>query len=259
MVRKLAFLLIMLFTAGAFAQDLPPIAVYVTGDDIPAETKDALATFMLDALVNSGLYRTIERSENFLDAINQEHIRQRSGAIDDGQISELGKQAGARFLCVANITGALGSFQVSARIIDIETAEVTASGVSNSPLRTLDDLKQVSAAVVYRMIGVRVRIDQNFELLTEQEQTALEQSIQQTIEQTMQSKQPRRTSFWIALGFDVIGAGLIAYGVYEELNVRDLYNKGLFEDMKEVERRRNVGYIAGAAVLLTGISIHIFF
>jgi hypothetical protein len=235
------------------------IAVYVTGDNVPAETKDALGTFMLDALVNSGLYRTIERSENFLDAINKEHIRQRSGAIDDKQISELGKQAGAQFLCVANITGALGSFQVSARIIDIETADIKASGVSGSPLKTLDDLKQVSASVVYKMIGVRVKTDQNFELLTEQEQTVLEQSIQQTIEQTMQSKQPKRKSFWVGLSFDVIGAGFIAYGIYEELNVRDLYSSGSYDDMKEVERRRNTGYIVGAAALLTGISIHIFF
>ena len=77
--------------AAAFAAELPRIAVYVTGDNAPAETRDALGTFMLDALVNSGMYRTIERSENFLDAINQEHIRQRSGIIDDSQISELGK------------------------------------------------------------------------------------------------------------------------------------------------------------------------
>jgi hypothetical protein len=244
---------------AAFAQDLPRIAVYVTGGNVPAETKDALGTYMLDALVNSGRYRAIERSESFLDEIAKEHIRQRSGDIDDEQISRLGKQAGAQVLCVANITGALGSYQVSARIIDVETAEVSASGVSNSPLKTLDDLKQVSAAVVYKMLGIRVKAEQNFELLTDKEQTALEQSIQQTVQQTMQTKQPKRTSFWLALSCDAVGAGLLGYGIYEEMNVKNLNDRGDYSAAKKAESRRNAGYIAGAAVLLAGISIHIFF
>jgi len=222
-------------------------------------TKDALGTYILDALVNSGEYRTIERSENFLAEIEREHVRQRSGAIDDAHISALGKQAGAQFLCVANITEALGSYQISARIIDVETADVIASGVSTSSLRTLDELKQVSAAVVYRMIGVRMRTDRDFELLTEREQTVLEQSIQQTIQETMQSKPPRRPAFWAALSLDIIGGGILAYGIYEEFNTRNLNSRGDFDDSKKAAKRRNTAYIIGAPLLLTGISIHIFF
>jgi hypothetical protein len=135
--------------APAFSQEpeLPRIAVYVTGgDSVSAASKDALGAYMLDALVNSGRYRAIERSAAFLAEIDREHVKQRDGSVDDGQISRIGKQSGVRFVCVAGITPALGSYQVSARIIDVETADVSASGVFGGSLETLDDLKRAAAA-----------------------------------------------------------------------------------------------------------------
>jgi hypothetical protein len=95
----------------------------------------------------------IERSEAFLAEIDREHIRQRSGAIDDSQISELGRQFGVRYICVAAITPAFGAFQVSARIIDVETAQVIHIGESNSPLDNMDDFTWVSDEVVHVMFG----------------------------------------------------------------------------------------------------------
>jgi hypothetical protein len=152
MIRKLTLFLIMLFTAAAFAQDLPRIAVYVTGD-VSENEKTALGTRMLASLVNSGRYMGIERSESFLAKIDEEHIRQRSGAIDDGQISELGRQFGIKYICIAAITPAFGAFQVSARIIDVETAQVIHIGESNSPLGDMDDFTWVSDEVVHVMFG----------------------------------------------------------------------------------------------------------
>jgi len=245
---------------AAAAENKPAIAVYVTGGDaIPNTTKDALSAFLLDALVNSGNYRTIERSETFLAEIDKEHVKQRDGSVDDAQISRVGKQAGVRFVCAAVITPVLDSYQIAARIIDVETADVSASGISDSPLKTLDDLKQVSAAVVYKMLGIRVKTEQNFELLTPKEKTALEQSIQQTVQQTMRAKQPKRTSFYIGLSFDIVGAGMLGYGIYEEITVRSLIDRKDFSKTESHEKVRNVCYIVGAAALITGISIHIFF
>jgi len=243
----------------ADAAGKPAIAVYVTGDNIPKTTKDALSAFLLDALVNSGDYMMVERSEAFLAEVDREHVKQRDGSVDDAQISQIGKQAGVRFVCVANITPALGSYQVSARVIDVETAAVSASGVSGSPLKTLDELKQVSAAVVYKMIGVRMKTDENFELLTDNEKTALEQSIQNTVQQTMRTKQPKRASFWVGLSLDAVGAGVLGYGVYQEIALRDLNEKGEYSKMSEPTRIRNLCLIVGGAVLLSGVAVHILF
>jgi hypothetical protein len=127
--------------------------VYVTGGKDVAENK-ALGTYILEALVRSDRYVAIERSEAFLAEIDNEQFAQRSGAIDDAQISRLGKQSGVQFVCVADITQALRSAQVSARVLDVETAEVSAVGTAESPLKTMDDLKRVSTEVVCVMLGI---------------------------------------------------------------------------------------------------------
>jgi len=137
---------------ASFGQDLPKIAVYVTGD-VSNNEKEALGTRMLASLVNSGRYIGIERSNSFLAEIEKEHIKQRSGDIDDNQISALGRQFGVKFVCIAAITPAFGDFQVSARIVDVETAQVIFIGESASSLKSMVDLAQVSDRVVKNMFG----------------------------------------------------------------------------------------------------------
>jgi len=152
MTKKLTLFLLVLFCTATLASDLPRIAVYVTGD-VPENEKKALGTRMLAALVNSGRYMGIERSNSFLAEIEREQTKQRSGAIDDSQISELGKQFGVKYVCVADITPAFRAHQVSARIVDVETAVVVFIGESSSPLKTMRDLTQVSNEVVRNMFG----------------------------------------------------------------------------------------------------------
>jgi uncharacterized protein (TIGR02145 family) len=149
---RAAALAVIMMVSWAFVQDLPKIAVYVTGD-VPNNEKDALGTRMLASLVNSGRYKGIERSNAFLAEIEKEHVRQRSGAIDDGQISELGRQFGVKFICIASITPAFGEFQVSARIVNVETAEVDFIGESSGQLKSMDDLSRISDKVVENMFG----------------------------------------------------------------------------------------------------------
>jgi hypothetical protein len=152
-MKKLALLFIALLSVSALADDLPRIAVYVTGN-VGDDEKKALGTRMLATLVNSGRYKGIERSNSFLAEIEKEQEKQRSGAIDDGQISALGKQFGVKFVCIADITPAFGDFQVSARIVNVETAEVDFIGESSGQLNSMDDLEQVSVKVVEKMFGV---------------------------------------------------------------------------------------------------------
>jgi hypothetical protein len=79
-------------------------------------------------------------------------------------------------------------------------------------------------------------------------------------------------SKWVAIGLDVLGAGAVGFGIYQ--NGRVVSHKKDYIDIKEgtkenfddaygkVERSgdmRNIGYIAGGVLLLCGISVHIFF
>ena len=242
MIKKFVLSIIItmtLFTTAAFAQDLPRIAVYVTGD-VPENERTALGTRMLAALVNSGRYMGIERSAAFVAEIEREQVTQRSGAIDDDQISALGKQFGVKYVCIAAITPAYGSYQVSARIVDVETAVVAFIGESHSPLETMDDLTAVSDRIVENMFG----------------------TVSSTVPtppasiEGMTVKSPPKTTFWIAIGFDAIAAGMLAYGIYENSNTTSHDSR---KDAERAKNNRNAAYAIGAAALLSGITIHIFF
>jgi len=238
MLKKasLIFTMIALLTAAATAADLPRIAVYVTGN-VAEDEKSALGTRMLASLINSGRYRGIERSAAFVAEINKEQTTQRSGAIDDSQISELGKQFGVGYICIAAITPAFGSYQVSARIVDVETAEVVFIGEATSPLKTIDDLSAVSDRVVGNMFGI------------------------QAPPQAMPAapKLLSKPSFWVGVGLEAVGAGIIAYGLIENDNIIKHNGSGQFSKASLSVSNRNIAYIIGAAALMGGVSIHIFF
>lgn len=139
-------------------QEKPRIAVYVAGGGgLEDNEKRAAQTIILDGLVRSGVYRTIERSDAFVEELTREQVTQRSGSVDEKQVVALGRRAGAQYICIVDVTDAFGSSQMSARIIDVQTAEVLSTGVSNTPILTLDDLNRASAEVIEKMLGRRPR------------------------------------------------------------------------------------------------------
>jgi len=77
---------------------------------------------------------------------------------------------------------------------------------------------------------------------------------------------------WVAVGFDVLGAGAIGFGIYQNSlvvshrkdykSIQDRPQSDFEEAYKKVENSRNmrnIGYIAGGVLLLCGVSVHIFF
>ena len=77
---------------------------------------------------------------------------------------------------------------------------------------------------------------------------------------------------WVAIGLDVLGAGAIGFGIYQNSQAASYKKKydGLEQSRKrdfdsaykKVESSRdmrNAGYIAGGILLLGGVSVHIFF
>jgi len=146
-----AMFAVIVLAAGAMASELPKIAVYVTGD-FGGNEKKALETRILVHLVNSGQYSGSERVNSFAAEVDKT-LQTHGGNMDDSQISELAKRFGIRFVCVAAVTPVFGEFQVSARIVDAETAGVEHVGMAASPLKSMSDLAEVSEAVVKNMFA----------------------------------------------------------------------------------------------------------
>lgn len=161
-----AFLIIItLFCAAPFAQDFPQIAVYVAGE-APDYDKKALGTRMLATLANSGRYKSIDRESvpSFLAEIENEQVKQRSGAVDDRQISALSKRFGARYVCIVDVgrggrkgnraaakPPTVDALLVSARVVDVETGETVFTGEAYSALKSTVDMWRVCESVVKNM------------------------------------------------------------------------------------------------------------
>ena len=140
-MKKLFIILLSAFSLTAVAQQ-KKVAVYVTGDD--AGINKVLGSKLVSAIARSNEYSAIERTEAFLAELNKEQNYQRTGAVDDSELSRLGKQFGVQYICVAAVTDAFNEKYLSARLINVETAQVERTASSSGAIQSLDGL--ISAA-----------------------------------------------------------------------------------------------------------------
>lgn len=132
---KKIFTIIMLAALSLMAvAQQKKVAMYVTGEQ--SGISKVLGDQLVTAFAKSGKYTAVERTTSFLAELNKEHGYQRSGAVSDKDIARLGEQFEVQFVCVADITDAFGDKYVSARLIDVVTAEIVnahnVSGEMNS-------------------------------------------------------------------------------------------------------------------------------
>ena len=90
-------------------------------DKVGLQYKDGVSNEMINQLVGLQRFRVIERSA--MEKIVSEQKIQASGVVDDRSAVKLGKIAGADALVIGSITVIDGKVKVSARLVDVETAE----------------------------------------------------------------------------------------------------------------------------------------
>jgi TolB-like protein len=95
----------------------------------------------------------------------------------------------------------------------------------------------------------------------------------ESIETGIKKEEPSSgVSKWVAVGFDVLGAGAIGFGIYQDRRAASHKEgyiaiqegtkgdfDGAYEKVESSRDKRNIGYIAGGVLLLCGVSVHIFF
>lgn len=136
-MKKLLILLLSALPLTTFAQQ-KKVAVYVTGND---PINDIIGSRLVDGIAKSGKYIAIERTASFLSELSKEQFYQQTGAVDDNEISRLGKQFGVDYVCVASAFDVWGTEKyISTRLIDVETAEVVVSSSSNGSIASSSQL-----------------------------------------------------------------------------------------------------------------------
>lgn len=140
-MKKVLIILLSLLSLTTFAQQ-KKVAVYVTGQE--SGINKVLGDQLVAGFAQSGKYIAIERTASFLAELGKEQNYQRTGAVDDNELSRLGKQFGVQLVCVADISDVFGQKYISARLIDVESAEVVNTSNTSSLLDSMDELLNVT-------------------------------------------------------------------------------------------------------------------
>ncbi len=183
-----------------------------------------------------------------MQQLDKEHVYQRSGAVDDDQIKAIGHQLGVQYLCISNINPVGKRYYLDTRLVDIVTAEIARSVTATSTLKDAGEMAKVGRNIALELLEA---------------------------EKTMKQRKLRKTIFrYTAIGLDVLGAGILAYGYYENGNVvkhtepvstpANPGPSGLGQisngpEAKRAVTRRNAAYIVGGVLVAAGVSIHIVF
>jgi len=97
--------------------------------------------------------------------------------------------------------------------------------------------------------------------------------VPESIDPQVKSEKSGGGSFWVAFAFDLVGIGLISYGVMKNGEASDFHSdyrnlpsglsqneyNSMWKRADEARSTRNTLYIVGGLVLATGIGVHIWF
>ena len=149
MKKNFLVILLLILTLSAFAQQ-KKVAVYVTGED--ASLNKVVASKLVAAIARSEDYSVVERSAEFQAALLSEHSYERTGEVEENEIARIGKQYGVSQVCVANVFQVFGEQYISARIIDVESAQVVRTASSSGSVQTLTDLMNAASGLATDLV-----------------------------------------------------------------------------------------------------------
>jgi formylglycine-generating enzyme required for sulfatase activity len=151
-MKKMLFtLLAVICTAAAFGQSRQTVAVYVTGGKEEG-ANDMLSASLKEAITKSKDYVAVERTASFLQQLRKEQKYQSSGNVGDSDIARLGRQSGAKYVCVAEIMPVSGGDFVTARLIGVESASVVATADGADQITSLETLMRTSEAIAAQLV-----------------------------------------------------------------------------------------------------------
>jgi len=151
-VRTLPLIAVaVILTGGAFffgtasAQSKPTAAVYIMGEP---EDRDVIRTAVFNYLVKSGKYEMV--AIDAIDLLIKEHIRQEDKA-STVKIADYGKNAGAAWVCVVQMSERKGTTYVNTRMINVETKTAPYSHMEKMP--DGEDILEFTEKQVYMLLS----------------------------------------------------------------------------------------------------------
>jgi len=142
------------------------IGIYMSGSNQTSPQSNFVAGALTDALSASSKFTVTERTQEFLGMIAKENIYQRSGAVNNEQIAQIGQKSGVTYVCVAELINLSDFFPESkdvlltARFISVDSATVVASTYRIAALSNENATISVSKLLINDLLSAMKRREQ---------------------------------------------------------------------------------------------------
>jgi TolB-like protein len=129
------------FVDATAAQTTGTPVVAVLNFDAESKLRDrkvdvAVADILTHYLLERGKLRIVERNQ--IEALFKEQKLGETGAVDPATAAKMGKVLGARYLVVGSIARLGSSYQISAKLVDSESAQVVTAEYGEVPVKVFD-------------------------------------------------------------------------------------------------------------------------
>lgn len=158
MKKSVIFTVVLLACSLALCAQTKKVAVMETkvNEGVSSFQSNMVRGGMETAVANASGYEGYDRAS--FDKIMQEHNFQRSGAVDDSQIKELGQMAGVQYVLVTEASTDSDGFFITAKILDVETGLLVK--VANTFCNAIGkDIYDASNKLGQQMFGVEMQND----------------------------------------------------------------------------------------------------
>ena len=159
MLKKLplfsALLVCALCTASPLAQtptEKPKVALYIVNDELTDAQKRVLTAKILRPFTESGRFGVIDRSNIFTEKVTQERLKQHDGSVNDNEIYKVGYESGAKYILMFDLVKFGSKYNVSARLVDVETAEIFGAQ-GETDVKDLNDISDAAEEVFRQITG----------------------------------------------------------------------------------------------------------
>ena len=151
----LGFLLVIQLASG---QSKVAVLDASLGAGVHPNASAIVADTINEQFVKSADFIALDRA--YISSIQEEKKFQLSGDVNSEDIKELGVTFGAKYLCIANVSQLGSTYTVSARLIEVETAQVV-SQESARRQGQIDVLFDVAETVGAKLIGKKIANSQS--------------------------------------------------------------------------------------------------
>lgn len=133
------------------------VAVYVSGEDVRDSYKKVINSKLVSSITRSQSFAVVERNAAFLAELDKEIEKSLSGDVRDDQIARIGQQFGVKYVLVADISEVFEELFVSARMIDVETAQIVNAAEASAYVESMDGLTRLAENIISGLMeGARI-------------------------------------------------------------------------------------------------------